>query len=143
MAYSTQQQLQDRYGVDLLIRLTDRAAVATDAIDPLVVARAQADADATIDGFLAARYSLPLATTPALIADLAQAITIWKLHVSEPEAKIKMDHDDAMRRLRDIAQGVILLTDVAGAEPAGKDGTGAVMTDRERPFTPENMTGFI
>jgi phage gp36-like protein len=143
MAYCTLQQLTDRVGEAMLIDLTDRAEVRNHAVDAAVVARAQADADATIDGYLAARHSLPLATIPAMIADIAQAITLWKLHITEPEAKIKADYDAAMRALRDIANGTVILTDLAGREPASKDGTGVEITDRERPFTPENLTGFI
>jgi phage gp36-like protein len=143
MAYCTLQQLTDRFGVDLLIRLTDRVAVPTDAIDPVVVARAQDDADAVINEHIALRYALPVAGAPASLADMAMKITIYNLHVTEPEAKIAKDYEDTMKRLRAVAVGTIILTDVAGAEPPAKDGTGVVMTDRERPFSPENMTGFI
>src|SRR5690606_6605607 len=47
----------------LLVALTDRAEVATGEIDQDVVDRALADTDAMIDGYIAARYALPLAAT--------------------------------------------------------------------------------
>jgi phage gp36-like protein len=143
MAYATLQQLIDRVGEAMLVALTDRAEVPVNAIDTAVLARAQADADALVNGFLAQRYVTPVTTPPPLIVDLAAAITLWKLHGTEPEAKIKADYDDAMRRLKDIQTGTIILTDLAGIEPAAKPSNGVTITDRERPFTPENLTSFI
>lgn len=143
MPYATQQMLTDRVGEPMLILLTDRAAVPTGLLDAETLARAQADADAMIDGYLAGRYALPLASVPALVADIAQAVTLWKLHTSDPEAKIKADYDDALKRLKDIAQGVIRLTSVAGIEPTSSGASGVQIVDRERPFTEDNMKGFI
>lgn len=142
MPYATQAQLSDRFGADLLVRLTDRGPLPTGEIDSDVVARALADADALIDGYLAARYQLPLATVPALVVDLALAIAVYKLHVFQPDPKIEADHKAALSTLRDIARGDIRLA-VAGVEPVTSDGGGAVVTDRERPFTADKMTGFI
>ena len=142
MTYATQAQLSDRYGDELLIRLTDRGATATGAIDTAVIDRALADTDATIDGYLAARYALPLAATPELIVDLAQAIAIYKLHVFDPDPKIEADYREAMKTLRDIGQGVVRLT-VAGVDADGTGASGARITDRDRPFTEDNLTGFI
>lgn len=71
MPYATQQMLTDRVGGPMLILLTDRAAVPQGVIDLGTLARAQADADAMVDGYLAGRYTLPLATVPALVADIA------------------------------------------------------------------------
>lgn len=143
MTYATQQMLTDRAGEAMLIALTDRGDVPFGVVDTAVLGRALADADAIIDGYLAARYVLPLASTPALIADVAQAVALWKLHVTTPDDKVKADYDAAMRTLRDIAQGIIRIPDAAGvdATPSGADGVQFI--DRERPFTPENMTGFI
>ena len=126
----------------MLVQLTDRGDVASGVMDTGVVARALVDADAVIDGYLAARYALPLVSVPALLADIAQIIAIWKLHRFEPDPKITKDYDGALRSLRDLAGGVIRL-DMAGIEPAGKTGSGARFTDRDRPFTAQNLKGFI
>ncbi len=121
MPYATLQHLTDRHGEGRLIALTDRGPVALGVIETTVVDRALADTDAVIDGYLAGRYALPLMATPALVADIAQAIALWKLHATEPEAKIKADYDAAMRSLREIAQGIVQLS-VAGVEPAASGG---------------------
>jgi phage gp36-like protein len=142
MSYATLAQLTDRYGARMLIGLTDRAELATGAIDADVVARALADTDAFIDGHLAGRYVLPLADVPVILTDLAQQIAIYKLHVYQPDQKIAEDYRQALATLRDIARGTVRL-DVAGAEPQTQSGGGAVVTDRERPFSADKMTGFI
>lgn len=142
MTYATQDQLADRFGAGFLVQLTDRGEIATGVVDVAVIDRALADTDAMIDGYLAGRYALPMAATPPLIADLAQVIAIYKLHVYLPNEKISADYQDALKQLREIAAGTIKL-DVAGAEPAGTGGTGVRVTDRERPMTEANLKGFI
>ncbi|WPY94679.1 DUF1320 domain-containing protein [Limimaricola variabilis] len=142
MPYTTVQALTDRYGAAMLVALSDRGEAPTGAIDLDVLGRALEDADAVIDGYLAGRYALPLETVPPLIADLARAIAIWKLHRHEPDPKIAEDQRSAMRTLGDIAKGTVRLP-VAGLAPQGTGGTGARMTDRERPFTGANLKGFI
>ena len=142
MAYTTLSQLTDRFGERMLIALTDRATVATGVIDTNVIDAAITAADAMIDGYLAGRYTLPLTVTPQLIADLSEEIAIWKLHRSQPDEKIAEDYKAAIRTLKDIASGTIRL-DVAGTAPASTGGTGARVTDRERPLTAKNMKGLI
>ena len=100
MAYCTLQQLNDRFGPATIVALTDRADEPTGQVDLEVLNRAIDEADATIDGYLAARYALPLAAVPSLLTTLSMDITIWRLHLSEPSAKVKADYDAALRSLR-------------------------------------------
>ena len=76
--YATVQQMTDRFGANLLVALTDRAAVATGLIDGAIVEKALNDASEVIDGYLASKYVLPLATTPGIVADLCQSIAIYR-----------------------------------------------------------------
>ena len=142
MTYVTQPQLTDRYGEAMLIALTDRGPVPLGVVDTAMMARALADTDAMIDGYLARRYALPLTVSQPMLVDIGGAIAIWKLHTYAPDPKIEADYKDAMRVLRDIAAGTITLS-AAGVEALATGTTGAQMTDRERPFTEENMKGFI
>ena len=142
MTYATQQQMIDRYGASALVMLTDRAEIATGAIDAAMITRALADADATIDGYLARHYALPLATVPPQLPPIAQVLAFWSLHLTEPDAKTKADYDTAQRMLRDIADGRVKLA-VAGAEPPTTAASGVRMTDRPRPLSASTMTGFI
>lgn len=142
MSYIALQQLVDRYGERLLIQLTDRDTPASGVIDEAVVARALTDTDAVIDGYLAGRYALPLTETPPLVADLAQAIAIYKLHSYAADPKIEQDYKDAIAALGRISTGTIKLP-VAGVEPASSGSAGVEAIDRERPLTPESLQGFI
>lgn len=56
--------------------------------------------------------------------------------------KLRMAYRDALAALKDIAKGLIKL-DAATVAPVTTGGTGAMITDRERPFTEANMKGFI
>lgn len=142
MTYATQALLVGRFGERLLLQVADRADPPAGAIDAGVVARALADTDAMIDGYLAGRYVLPLEATPPLLVDLAAAIAIYKLHIFAPEQKIADDYKDAVATLSKISTGTVKLP-VAGVEPAGAGSAGVVTIDRERDFTPENLKGFI
>lgn len=142
MTYASAQQLEDKFGIRLLVDLTDRADPPAGEADADVLGRALADADAVIDGYLAARYQLPLETVPPLVSDIASAIAIYKLHTFSPDPKIEEDHKYALRTLELIARGTVRLP-VAGIEPKGTGGTTARVTDRERNLTQDNMKGFI
>lgn len=142
MPYATSDQLIERFGERMLVDLSDRADPPAGAIDAGVVARALADTDAVIDGYLAGRYALPLSETPPQLVDLALGIAIYKLHRYAPDDKIKADYDGAMKSLAQIAAGTIRLP-AAGVEPAGSTGSGVETVDRERDLTPEGMRGFI
>lgn len=142
MTYCTLAQLTDRFGEPMLVELTDRAEEPTNEIDTDVVDRALADADALIDGYLKGRYQLPLAATPPLLADLALAIAVYKLHRNTVSDKVKDDYAQALKTLGQIAAGTVRL-DVAGIEPTSSGATGVRVTDRARDLTPENMEGFI
>ncbi len=143
MSYCTLDDLTTRYGERMLVDLTDRGALATGVIDGAVIDRALTDTDAMIDGYLAVRYKLPLGSTPALVADLAQVIAIWKLHVAAPDPKIEEDYKAAMRTLEGLSRGSVRLTTVEGIEPSGTGGNGVRLTDRARPLTAENLKGYI
>ncbi len=142
MTYATLDQLTTRFGEVMLLQLTDRASPPAGAIDEDVVAQALSETDAAIDGYLAGRYALPLAVTPALLVPIALAIAIYRLHPYSPEDKITADYKAAIADLDRIAKGTIRLP-VAGLEPQGAASSGVVTIDRERDFTPENMRGLI
>jgi phage gp36-like protein len=143
VAYCTLQQLTDRYGVALLVEVSDRAGgSAPVAPDDALFDRAIADADSLIDSYLKARYALPLAETPRLVTDLSLRISIYFAHARVADEKIRKDYDDAIRTLAAIATGAIRL-DVAGVEPASS-GAGEVLTNEpHRPLSADTMKGYI
>ncbi|UGA45960.1 DUF1320 domain-containing protein [Bradyrhizobium quebecense] len=142
MTYTSQDDLVARYGTDMLVDLTDRASPPAGAIDASVVARALADTDAMIDGYLKGRYKLPLDAAPPTLRDLAEVIAIYKLHRDTAADKIRQDYQDALKTLTLISNGTIRL-DVAGVEPASSGASGVRTTDRQRPLTEKTMKGYI
>lgn len=142
MTYATLQNLTERYGAEMLLGITDRATPPAGVIDSTVVDRALANADATINGRLGTRYAVPLVETPPEIREIAEAIAIWKLHVYKPDEKIEADYKEAMKTLEGMAAGSVVLNAQTLA-PVETGGSGARLTDRERPLTAENMKGYI
>lgn len=142
MDYCTQDELENRYGTALLTEISDRADVPTGTIDTDLITRAITDAAALIDGYLAGRYQLPLATVPALVTDLAQRIAIYYAHTNVASDKIGKDYEAALRQLKDIASGLIKL-DAGGAEPEGSGASEVRTNDPERPLSAKTMKGFI
>lgn len=142
MAYCTQAELIERYSERMLIEISDRADAPTGTIDTALIDRAIADADALIDGYLAVRYQLPLASVPRLVKDLSLRIAIYYAHAHVAPDKIKEGHDNAIATLKQISAGHVRL-DVAGVEPAASGASEVRTNNPERPLTNQTMKGFI
>ena len=121
MAYATPDDIVAIYGADALARLTDADSVG--AVDRPRAAQALAFAGSQIDGYLLARYALPLPVIPGLVKMLAIDIAVYRLaqdHARLTE-EISKRYDEAMRALRDIGAGRALLplpTPAGGASAA-------------------------
>ncbi|MGH6879283.1 gp436 family protein [Hypericibacter sp.] len=141
MTYAVKQDLIDRFGLVELVQLTDRTNVPQTTVDDTVVGRALADADQTIDGYLqSAGLQLPLAPVPALLVRLACDIARYFLHKDGPTDVVRKNYEDALKMLRDIANGTIQLQ-VAGQAPAVSGG--AVQIDApDRTFSRETLGDF-
>ena len=98
--YCSEAEFEQRFGPR---ELTDLLSGGTS------YARAENDAASTIDGFLAGRYTTPLASPPAIVigwaADLAR-YRLWDDHAPE---EIRRRAEAALAQLRDVARGVISL----------------------------------
>lgn len=117
MPYATQADLEARFGVDELTQLTDR--VGAGVPDAAIVARALADADAEIDGYLASRYDLPLTTVPPVLARIACDIARYRLWEDRASEEVRLRYEDARRMLESIARGQVSLgLPAANAAPA-------------------------
>ncbi len=99
------------------------------------------DAAHLINGYLAARYVLPLSTVPLLVRNLAADITRFKLWRDRAPEEIRQRYDDALARLKMLSQGLISL-------PPGSDGSkpspGVTFAGycAERVFTGSTMRGY-
>lgn len=113
MTYATRQDLEQRYGADEIAQR--ESALAAGAVD-----LALNDADALINGYLAARYALPLSTIPPTLPATACALARYSL-LGGTNERARDDYKDALAWLRDVQSGKVQLqepTPVPGSEPA-------------------------
>lgn len=107
MPYATRADLESRFSPDELI---DRADLDRDGQpDDAVLAVALADADAIIDGYLAARYRLPLPEVPPMLTAIACDLARFHYWANAATERVRQGYEDALRLLRDIAAGKMAL----------------------------------
>jgi phage gp36-like protein len=105
MAYATQTDITDLYGIDTLDRLADRDGDGT--ADAAKVSRALDDASALIDGYIAMRVTLPLSPIPAVLRNLCVDIAMYRLATDAGllSEDARQRYEDAVRFLRDVSAG--------------------------------------
>ena len=138
MTYAVLADLTTRFGVQAITELSDPGN--TGQLQQAVVDQALSDADDEINGYVGSTYQLPLATVPTLLVGIAADIALCKLYSDLPTATAQSRYDAAVRKLRDIAKGVIKL-DVAGVEPAQR--ADLIQIDSApRRFTRDSLGGW-
>lgn len=131
MPYATQQDLIDRFGEEELVQLTDRAEPPAGAIDATVIGKALADADDAVNGYLAVRYEVPLASPPLVLNRMACDIARYYLYEDRVTEIVRKRYDDAVAYLKDVAAGkVVLGVDALGEAPADPGGPQVDAGDR-------------
>lgn len=115
--YATQQDLIDRFGETEVAQLSDRTTNGA-AIDPVVVASKLADADAEIDAYLQAKYTLPLAVVPPVLARIACDIARYHLYDDRATDQVTARYKDAIRFLENLAKGAVSLGTDPSTTPA-------------------------
>lgn len=138
--YTTQAELAERIGAQELLRLLDRDGEGE--ADAGVVEGAIGEASALIDGYLKARYRLPLSPVPALLRPLAADLVLYGLHPWGAPEELRLRYRDAIRMLEAIAAGTILL-DVEGAEPPRATSDQVRVAAPEPVFTREQRERFL
>lgn len=141
MAYAVQADLVERFGEAELVRLTDRATPPTGQIDAAVVSRAIADAEAEINGYLAARYTLPLASTPEILKRLSCDLARYLLYDDVAPDQIRDRYKDAVALLKGIADGKVSLGLATAPAVQGETDTIASKT-ADRTFSKDTLEEF-
>lgn len=107
MPIVTLNNLKDRFGETLLIRLTDDENLGV--IDAAKVDRAVAAVAGLIDGYLRDRYPLPISTIPAELASYAEDLVLERLYSGRPEREpvgpVQQRANDARAWLREVQKG--------------------------------------
>ena len=140
MTYATLADLTERAGDAEIRQVADRDRDGTP--DPDVIAAALEDADNTVNGYVGAKYALPLQTVPPLVVTWAVSIARYVVHGNGPPAHVIRDYEEAIKALKDVARGLIALPVEAGETPPTTV-NGTVMSAHPDPvFTPEKLRGW-
>lgn len=134
MAYSSLTDILAQIDEQVLIQLTDDEGAG--AVHQGRVSTAISEADGEIDSYLARRYTLPLASTPAVIKKLSVDIAIWNLFSrrGKEDPVRQKRYDAAIKLLGAIADGKATL----GVDPEPSGGEQQIKASREtsdRTFT--------
>jgi phage gp36-like protein len=141
MTYATQTDLEERFGSDELAHRTDRAAGVV--IDAAVLGRALADADAEIDGYLATRYTLPLASTPPVLNRLACDLARYRLYDDGVPETVRLRYQDAVSLLKRMASGEVQLAGIAApVAAAGGAGNAVATRTTAKQFDASALAGY-
>lgn len=130
----------NRIGLDEAISLTDTTGAGR--IETARLATALADAQAEVDGYLAAHYQTPLSTVPAQIATFVHDLALARLYRSEPPAGVIDRRDRARQQLRDLAKGLITLPGAAALTPAETNDTPVLISTGTRLFSRSTLAGL-
>tara|TARA_B100000029_G_scaffold326008_1_gene318475 strand:+ start:592 stop:1014 length:423 start_codon:yes stop_codon:yes gene_type:complete len=140
MSYASQADMINRFSERELIQLTDRNN--TGAIDATVLDRALADATAEIDGYLAARYQLPLTSTPTVLVRVCSDIARYHLHDDHIPEPVETRYKASVDLLRQVSMGRVSLgVSDTGDEPTSNDG--AEIQSGGRVWDRADSKGFI
>ncbi len=142
MAYATPAQIGERYDANVLVTIADRDG--DGSADSAVLERALADASAEIDTYLAAKYDLPLSSTPEVLTRLAVDIAVYRLASEAGPAteERRQRYDDAVALLRRLASGEASLGLPSPGEPSRAYTSAGSVTGRPRRFSRETMRGL-
>lgn len=140
MTYATLDDLVERAGDVELRQIADRDRDGT--VDPEVVAAALDDADNLINGYVAAKYALPLPSVPRIVRTWAVSIARHVLHRNGAPDHVRDDYKDAIAALKDVAAGRIALPVGAGETPLA-NAAGTVMASHPpQVFTADKLRGW-
>lgn len=140
--YCTKQNMIDRFSEREIIQLTDTAIPGTGVINDTVLDAARSDAAALIDGYIQARYELPLANPPEILTIKSCDIARYYLFDDKATEQIVDRYNQAVKYLEQVSMGKISLALASdGTAPAASDS--AEMVSDGRTFGRTNSKTFI
>lgn len=142
MAYARVADLIDRFGGEEILQRTDR--VGAGVVNATIAQRALDDASAEIDGYLAARYQLPLPTVPAILERIACDIARYRLWEDLASPEVRQRYEDARRLLESISRGVASLGLPSDLPPDARPvmSLAAARSGPPPVFGPDQMGGY-
>lgn len=137
MPYLTVQEYIRRYGAQETATITNEVR-ATPGTAPAIVEpkveEAIEDASDVVDGYIGARYTLPLSSTPRLVIGWTAVLARELLHKNRPLPAVTDAADRVREQLKDLANRKINLPIVEGEEPPVEGaGNGKAETSGDAP----------
>ena len=144
MSYATPQDMINRYPNRDLVQLTNEDPTVT-TVNTTMLQQALDDASAEIDGYLAARFTLPLTDVPEVLNRIACDVAMYRLQSLRPIHDLtdaRLRYDDAIAMLAKVAGGEMTLgVGADGHETQIASGVEEVAGPR-RVFGRKRMRGF-
>lgn len=131
-----------RFGEKTLIDLTDRGSPYTGTIVDGVLAQAIASAGAIIDLHVGQQQALPLPAVPDALVEIAAALALSALYVTDAPDRVTGAFDQAMKTLRQIGDGTLGLAVAGGAGPAEAPANTVALEASDRAFGRDNMRSW-
>ena len=141
MPYCTQPHLTDRFGEVELIQLTNPTDRTATAVNATRIDDAIADIDALIDAKLQARFSLPLASVPRVLRNIACDLVRARLYEDRITDRVAERERAAMKLLDEIAKGSLSLGLDDAAQPTPSS-DGPQFTTGTRVFSPGLLSDY-
>jgi len=116
-------------------------AAAADAM--VVVNRALADSNDTIDAHISARYQLPIVPVPAILGRIACNLARRYLYDDQVTDAIKAAHDEDMKLLQAVRDGKASLGTDPVSNQAPPSTAGAELVSGDRIWSRGNSGGFL
>lgn len=137
MAYLIKADMQELFGDEELVQLTDR--VSGGVIDDVVLDKAITFAEDVIDAIV------PKSIRPgktALVTNLAADIARWRLYDDLAPEHVQRRYDEAMKMLRDVAAGKASLGVNADTGEEINTAAGVKATTNTRVFNDSSLAGY-
>lgn len=129
--------------VALVARFGDQVAlmVGADPETAPVVVRAIQDATAEVDSYLQGRFTLPLASVPPILEQIASDVAVYRLLALRPQQEVedaRRRYEDALKRLQQIRDGRLDLGLPQAQTPASGPAP-VLVTSATRLFSRSNL----
>lgn len=141
MAYAVIDDLIARFGQRELIQLTDRSNPPADEVDPTVAQPALDSAQSFVDGYVGAKYALPLTEWPVLLTDVMCDVARYRLYADQATELVSQRYKEAVETLKGISAGRVKIDAPTGIEPPSRAPVIETRGDPRR-FTRETLRRF-
>lgn len=144
MSYASVQDMINRYPNRDLVQLTNEDPAAT-TVNAAPITLALADASAEIDGYIEARFTLPLSDAPAVLNRLATDIAMYRLQTLRPLHDLqdaRQRYEDAVAMLGKVASGALTLGIAADGQEPQVAGAVETVQGPDRVFNRGNLKGY-